>query len=227
VRRTVPALVALVALLAPACGRSSAPPECDPTGTPTSEPSASVTPSRPDVSDSRSDALPTELDSIVPTGGPTSYGDYTTITDDSEALAMDVPVAWSDVNGRATDLGPGLSASPDLTAFKAGWDTSGVIFIASCDVGTDLDALLEQYAYDACTQGEPNDYSDGEYTGRSQLATDCGDTSTGTVTIAALKNDDEGLAVLVFVQLSEAADQEALERIQRSFRVIGEDTSAA
>ena len=220
-RRSVLLLVALVALVATACDGNGGPPDFEVSDTPTaSTPGPSASASSPTPTDSPSEA-PSAIETVAPSEGPTSYGDYTTVSDDSGALEVDVPTAWSDVDGGATDVGPAVSAAPDVDAFIDGWETSGVIFIASREVGDDIDALLDQYAYEQCTQDAAEDYSDGEYTGKTRIGRDCGDTDTTIVVIAATKDDDPAITVLVIVQLTVAADNEALDRIETTFRVVG------
>ncbi|MDX1689332.1 MAG: trypsin-like peptidase domain-containing protein, partial [Candidatus Promineifilaceae bacterium] len=68
-------------------------------------------------------------------GGET-YSEYVTVSDNSGQLEVEVPAAWSDVagepwtNDEGEELGPSVTAAPDLNAFNNSWTTPGVFFAA-------------------------------------------------------------------------------------------------
>ena len=69
-------------------------------------------------------------------GGLTTYQQYTSLSDDSGAITVDVPVEWSDIDGRPNaEFGPSIFAAPDLTSFLETYDTPGVIVEYSSDLG--------------------------------------------------------------------------------------------
>lgn len=155
-------------------------------------------------------------------GASESYTDYVTLNDDSGALTMDVPAEWSDVNGSAwvrddVEIGPALSASPDLDGFTNTWDTPGVFFGVSDQLTMTPEEYLDSLDFsDSCTFDSRSEYSDGVYTGFYDLWTNCGDNGSSFVVIAA-KPDDGSYMALVQVQVVGDADLDAVDRIMNTF----------
>ena len=65
----------------------------------------------------------------MPTG--TSYGEYVSVSDDSGTISVDVPTAWSDVDGSAGLFGPDVIASTDVQAWIQTYEPSGLEFQAT------------------------------------------------------------------------------------------------
>lgn len=151
-----------------------------------------------------------------------SYTEFVSISDDTGTLSMEVPVEWSDINGSAwvqddQELGPGLSASPDLAGFSDTWETPGVFFGVTEQFDMTIEEYLDTYDFsDSCTFDSRSDYSDGLYTGQYDLWTDCGDAGSSFVLIAAQPEDGSFLA-LVQVQVVGDADLDALDKIMNTF----------
>lgn len=158
--------------------------------------------------------------------GAGGYDDYVTLTDDSETVSVEVPGAWSQVDGSAIEhegvVLPGLTAAPDLDAFRSGWTSPGLeLRVADASAGDDPDELLDLItdgAEDECVDEGREAYDDGLYTGRIAYFGSCGGTGAITVGIAASPEGGE-FTVLVLVQLETTDDYGALDRIVQSFRV--------
>lgn len=164
-----------------------------------------------------------ELDDQVAGDPSDTYGDYMQVTDDTGAVQVDVPSAWSDVDGTPVERGPSVWAAPDLQGFIETWDVPGVILEAYGEFGPqDIDALLDENAPSgACTSQGRTEYSDPVYTGKWEFWTDCGGTDTALVLVAATP-DDGSFLVYVLVQVVSDADLEALDTIIDTFLVVGD-----
>ena len=155
-------------------------------------------------------------------GAAESYSEYVSISDDTGALSMEVPVEWSDINGSGwvdndVDLGPALSASPDLDGYSNTWEVPGVFFGVSDQLGMTPEEYLDTITFNSsCIFDSRYDYSDGLYTGFYDLWTDCGDVGSSFVVIVA-QPEDGSYMTLVQVQVVGDADLDALDRIMNSF----------
>jgi serine protease Do len=158
------------------------------------------------------------------TGGTATYDSYTTITDDSGVLTVDVPTAWAETNGSAwtdddVEIGPAVSASPDLDGFFETWNTPGMFFGATEQLPDTVDSLLDQFTYnESCTYGGRFDYEDPLYTGKYDLWSECGGTETIYI-VLAVQPEDASFLALVTVQVVTDADLDALDTIMNTFIV--------
>jgi hypothetical protein len=177
--------------------------------------------------DDRDDAIGDFGDSVndslgdVPTD-TTTYGEYVSVSDDSGFLTVDVPAAWSDVDGSEGLFGPDVTASTDVQEFFQTYNVSGLEFQAT-DIQTNQlpdDVLTDVSEGQAsqCTPLERQDYSDPLYTGRSQVFEDCAGTETDFVWLA-FEPADLSFHGVVGVQITNEADIEALERALDTFIV--------
>lgn len=159
------------------------------------------------------------------------YADYVSITDDTGAVSVDVPVEWGDVNGAPYTGSDGIDrvdvrASSDLDAFGSGWDTPGMIFTASSGLArtTAVDDLLDvlgEGVSGSCTYGGRESYEDTLYSGSYDVYVDCG-SSQAVYVIVAVQPEDASFLASVQVQANSDADLAALDRILSSFVVTGE-----
>ena len=118
---------------------------------------------------------------------PAADAGYTVIIDDLHLISIEVPTAWTDVEGAPYTVDGGeewasLSASTDLDAYFAGYDVSGMEY-ASTRLPDDvddaalksyLDAVTDYLLRDCQVQEQGNDYSDPAYTGYVSVFYDCG-----------------------------------------------------
>lgn len=164
-----------------------------------------------------------ELDDEVAAGEPgSSYAAYETITDDSGAIEVEVPTAWTDIDGSAREFGPTVVASTNIDGLLGGWEDPGVLFTASTQVdGSNPDPVLDELLQAECTSQGRQDYDDGLYRGKYELTTNCAGTDTGYLVLVAAP-DDNAFATIVAMQLVSDADLEALDRVLESFRVVGD-----
>lgn len=164
-------------------------------------------------------------------GGAASYSGYTTITDDSGAIQVEVPTEWGQVDGRpyTDDRGRQLfdvRAAPDLEAFAQTWDEPGIIVTASTEVAqsenevTLLDELVEGLS-GACTYLGRQPYDDGLYTGQFDVYDSCGGTTTGYIVVGAVP-ENRSFVIRVQVQVVGDRDLEALQRALDSFVITGD-----
>jgi hypothetical protein len=163
----------------------------------------------------------TVADQVDPaTTGPATYGEYTQITDDSGAIRVEVPVAWSDVDGRPGLFGPDVIASTDVAAWVQTYDVSGIeIQVTGLETNETTDQIL-----DAVSRGQASQcrslgrqpYQDPLYTGVSEVFEACAGTDTGFVWLA-FEPADRSYHGIVGVQITTEADVEALERALATF----------
>lgn len=164
----------------------------------------------------------------VPETGPSSYGDFVTVYDDSNSIFADVPTDWTDRLGTAwlfesEEVGPAISASEDLDDFQTTWSEPGMFFGASIGLieTEDVDSMLDHYysAYSGSCDYEGRDYyDDGVYVGKFDLWSDCGGIGTVVVEISATPYDGSFITYLEIVIVSNA-DLEALDKIIATFHV--------
>ncbi len=146
---------------------------------------------------------------------------YESVTDDTGAIYMDVPTAWTarDTAPITMDDGtvvPYIAASTNLDGFRSGWTDPGILY-AKMPATTDIAASLAQYGFAGdCTDGGITDYSDPVFTGQYQLWQDCAGTTTDVVTLVALPADGSYTA-LIQAQILTDADLEALDKAFATF----------
>jgi serine protease Do len=171
-----------------------------------------------------------ELADEVPGEGGATYSGYDLMADDSEAIQIEVPNEWSDVNGGAwlvddQVVGAAVAAAPSLDDFYNTYSTPGVFFGASAvlaqsyDENAFLDDLTD-YGSD-CTYEGRFEYTDPIYTGLYDLYSNCSDVGSQILNIVATP-EEGGFIMWVQTQIVNDADLEALDRIINSFEVVGE-----
>ncbi len=157
--------------------------------------------------------------------GGASYGDYTTITDDSGLIAIDVPSVWTDVSTTPLTLDDGtqvpvINASPSIADSEVSYGTPSLLY-AILGPLPNLDETLASFAPGAgeCTDGGISDYSDDLYSGRYQLWLNCGGGEAFVVTLVAVPGDSEYTAI-ISLQGATEADLEALDQAFATFAVF-------
>ena len=158
---------------------------------------------------------------------PAVYANYTTINDDSGLLAVEVPAAWTDVDGSewiaddGTLLGPSVAASTNLDSYYGSWSTPGMTFAALTDLGGQytMEEVLDLFDYSGeCEYAGREAYSDPAYTGYYDVWANCGGIGTTFIVIAS-EPSDQAFINLVSVQAVSDADFEALDHILDTFFV--------
>ncbi len=159
-------------------------------------------------------------------GGTATYDAYMIVTDDSGQLSMEVPTAWSDVNGSAwtiddEPIGSAITAAPDVTGFAQTWETPGVFFGATDQFDLTVLELLDNYDFSgSCAYDGRYEYSDPVYAGFYDLYLSCGGLDTMLVVLAS-EPADQSYHTLVIVQIVTDADLDALDHILNTF-IVGE-----
>ena len=153
---------------------------------------------------------------------------YTEVSDDDGELTFEVPVDWQPVETDSwsfdgKEVGPGVVAATDATAFRQGWVTPGAYVAASRTIGDDTspDAVLDDYRptfAKHCTLVGRESFQRGMYEGRYDLWELCGGSPTRFVTIAATHEDGSPTIYLQF-QAPTTAEFAALDRILASLEV--------
>jgi serine protease Do len=162
-----------------------------------------------------------------------TYGSYITVTDDSGAIAIDIPREWNDVDGSPWEVegevvGATIAGSSDLESFFDSVSTPGVFFGASRKLAQkyedNLDELigsLSQQVPGDCTPEGRYNYNDPLYTGLFNLFTGC-DEDGAVVIVVAATPEDQSFVILVGVQAVSEADLNAADHILDTFRIIGD-----
>jgi serine protease Do len=160
-----------------------------------------------------------------------TYAGYQTIQDDTGAIQVDVPTEWSDVDGRPFTRPDGIAvtdvrAASNLQLFANGWDTPGMIFTASSQWAQSsnenavLDELVESGSQQCVYEGR-QPYEDPAYTGSYDIYTNCAGLGVTYVVVGAVP-PDRSYVIRVQIQANSERDFEALDRILRSFVVVGQ-----
>ncbi len=172
--------------------------------------------------ESIADQVESDTGTTLPTGS--SYSSYVPVSDDSGALAVEVPAEWSDVQGTPLTLEDGtelpqIIASTDLASYQSSYSVPGMEFAAMVGGSISIADMLDAVGPSGeCTSTGRQDYDDGLYTGKIEYWESCGGGETQVVTIAAEPAGGEFMAVL-FVQIVNGADLDALDQIIQTFQV--------
>lgn len=164
------------------------------------------------------------------TGG--SYDEYVTWTDSYEAIQINLPSAWGDVDGSPWELdgdiiGSSITAAASLDAFNAGYDEPGVFFGVSPYLAEYVGYIQMLDNYSSTFRKECKflgryDYEDAAFEGAYELFNKCGD-STSTLLVLSARPQENKTAYLVtlMVQMQSDADLAALDEMLRTFDVVG------
>jgi serine protease Do len=165
-------------------------------------------------------------DDDLPTGD--GYASYDTVTDDTGVLTVEVPAEWSDrdTSPGADEAGnpiPYIAAAPSLEGLFGNYNTPGMVFAAVPVANATIDEWLQEFSGAAeCTDGGVfTDYDDGVFAGSYQIWEDCAGTATDYLVLATLPKAGGPYLIVTAVQLVSDADLEALDRILRTFNLVG------
>jgi hypothetical protein len=160
-----------------------------------------------------------------------AYSGYVTVKDDSEAITVDVPTAWNDVETgrwmyRGRDVGVFIAASADLQAFNSRKPEPGVFIGVSHTLaheGNDQGILnFEQNGHaQGCKRQGRSNYKDPFYAGQSDLYVQCAAGGRNRMVVVALPANREWLILLRITAKSDA-DLQAATKIFQTFQVLGD-----
>ena len=176
------------------------------------------------------DPQPIETDDQVEPTEPVTEG-FTSITDDYGVLSIQVPAAWTDVDGRPfTDDGgqewASVVASTDTQEYFSSYEVSGMDFAGSPvpdgltpdQLEGFLDTVANYFISDCDRIGEPSSYDDGYYVGYHAGFENCGGIDTEGFAIVAVDNASTHL-VFLRAQIAGADDPAAVyDVLARSFQ---------
>ncbi len=174
----------------------------------------------------------TILDETGDTGsGDTAGSDYTQITDDTGAITAEVPSSWTDVasgtftTSNGDEVGPAMGASTDRERWVDTFEVPGMYLAASAELAERYPDDVEDRVLDDNDQsgrceyeGRQDDYSDGKYTGKYDIYTNCDGTGNEYHVLAAVP-EDRSFVVLLQSTVTSDGDREAEQRILDTFDV--------
>lgn len=160
-------------------------------------------------------------------GGSQATGDFVTVADDTGVVQVEVPAAWTEVDGTPFEDERGnvyeaVVASSDLAAYRSGWSVPGVNVLASQgavsnttpqDLVDELGSTLPQHG---CVSEGTDAYDDGYHVGLYEYWTDCGPEKAQFLVVGATSVAND-YVVLVAVQAVTEADLDAIDRVLGSF----------
>ena len=160
------------------------------------------------------------------TDASATYSGYTTVSDRSGVLSVEVPVEWADVEDgdwtwQDEAVGIRLVATTDIKSVFDSWGTPGVIFNVSTSLSQDNtpEDLLDAIKYDeVCTYEGREEIPEGNYTGFYDIWSTCGDTESRAVVVSVVPATKDFI-VLFEIYIASEADVEALDHILDSFVV--------
>ena len=161
--------------------------------------------------------------------GTATYENFVGIYDDSQAIYVEVPAEWADVDGSnwvddddGTVLGSELMAAPDLNEFSTTYTTPGVQILAGAYFGDiTMGELVDFFDFSSdCTYDGRFDYADPVYTGVYDQYSNCADAGSVIIVLGA-EPAAKNYSVIVLVQAVTEADLDALDHILNTFNVVG------
>ena len=160
--------------------------------------------------------------------------DYMLVTDDYEALELEVPSWWNDIDGSpwiydGEVVGASIWAAPDIDGFVSTWDTPGVMFDVSDDIAEwigyiELLDLRREEMLEYCELDGRYDYEDALYRGKYDLFHKCGGAGgTWYMVLSAVSQTDQfSYLILVEAQIVSDEDWDLAQHVLDTFVVVGD-----
>lgn len=144
-------------------------------------------------------------------------GRFNAASDDSGTLSIEVPREWVDVSGSewvvdGREVGPSVTAAPDVDAWYSSWDTPGVFVGVST---TDFSPQIGDFS-GICTTGKVDGRSIGTLSGTVQTWSQCGGESNDFYVFVG-GPADASYTVLVQLVSLDGTGLETLERVLETF----------
>lgn len=161
-----------------------------------------------------------------------SYDEYVTVTDDYQSIQVNIPSAWSEVDGSpwvsgGDVIGASITAAANLEAFNNTFNESGVFFGVSDDIAKlgGYIQLLDVYRGSfkaSCEYGGRYDYKDSAFEGAYDVFQKCSGSANTLVVLAARPQQYKtSMLITVMVNMTNDQDAAAFDEILRTFDVIG------
>lgn len=144
-------------------------------------------------------------------------GRFNAASDDSGTLSIEVPREWVDVSGSewvvdGREVGPSVTAAPDVDAWYSSWDTPGVFVGVST---TDFSPQIGDFS-GICTTGKVDGRSIGTLSGTVQTWSQCGGESNDFYVFIGGPADASYTVLVQLVSLN-GTGLETLERVLETF----------
>ena len=144
-------------------------------------------------------------------------GRFNAASNDSGTLSIEVPGEWVDVFGSewvvdGREVGPSVTAAPDVDAWYSSWDTPGVFVGVST---TDFSPQIGDFS-GICTTGKVDERSIGTLSGTVQTWSQCGGESNDFYVFIG-GPADASYTVLVQLVSLDGTGFETLERVLETF----------
>lgn len=144
-------------------------------------------------------------------------GRFNAASDDSGTLSIEVPGEWVDVFGSewvvdGREVGPSVTAAPDVDAWYSSWDTPGVFVGVST---TDFSPQIGDFS-GICTTGKVDGRSIGTLSGTVQTWSQCGGESNDFYVFVGGPADASYTVLVQLVSLN-GTGLETLERVLETF----------
>lgn len=178
---------------------------------------------------------PVEAVSVAQTSGATEGGtssadmEFTTVVDDTQSVAVEVPADWSGLDTSVyTDPAGGqwsrINASPDIVAFQTlgDWSAPGVSILAAPTATATLApedwlAMMSDYLQQSgCSKDAEDVYEDGAHEGVYTYWTSCGGVGAQYLMLSAYSADGSYIISLAVQAVSEE-DLTVIDRALGSF----------
>jgi serine protease Do len=145
--------------------------------------------------------------------GGSSSEEFTTVADDTQSVAVDVPSSWQVDGSVFTDPRGGewarIEASPDLAAYDSTWAVPGLSVLAApaatATLGPDewLELVTPTMQQAGCQLSAHDAYTDGYYDGVFDYWIGCGETGADYLMLSALSTDGSHVVALSVQALTE------------------------
>jgi hypothetical protein len=148
----------------------------------------------------------------------TSYESYSTVSDDSGALFVDVPDEWSELDGAPLSGRPALRVSDDLQALNDTFTEPGLYFLQTDLVGVGAEGATNTGLDSVCTFDDSSSFEESELTYTVAYYLDCAGTDTTVVDVFIQPSYSADAPLLeMFMPLVTDADLDALDEAIASF----------
>ena len=151
---------------------------------------------------------------------------FVNLVDETGRLTVDVPADWTDVSLAPDEGLPRILAATDAEAFETGFDEPGLdLRLLSQPLAPEqFDASLDTVANtiglpNSCTSQGKQDYTDGVFTGRTEVWAECAGVGTQMALLFASQAD--GQTIFLGLQLTAEDDPGIADQISGSFLIVG------